>query len=548
MRISGPTSVSALVLIGLLLSGSAAHTTTGTADGVLTAAIGPGDRADSAADQSIYLPSATGDPSEQLQALTPPEVELLPDGTIPLQEISVPGDGTRGIPEIVLAAYRNAELTLQASTPDCGLPWHLLAGIGKVESDHAGNGRTDANGTTTGVIYGPALDGTLPDNEVIQAADGSYVRAVGPMQFLPGTWSIYASDGNGDNASDPNNVFDATVAAGKYLCSGGLDLRDPAQETRAVLRYNNSLDYASQVLSWSNAYKTGGTPVQVEVADEIIPPGSTPEGDMPEGAGSSMSVGETTVLAAATDPADPAADPPNSSTEPLNSTTEPPSTTPAPDATATGSHPTATLQLSIRVTINVPGRAPIPCGIFCPPRLPKQPQPSTQRPTTTAPATPTTTPPPRTPTTTPEPAKPTTTAPPTTPPPPKPSTTPTPAAPPQSTSGRAAPGSSNQPQIAPAPTTPTPAQQAPRTPTTPTQPAPPKPPAPAPSVAPTPAAPAPPAPGKPTAGQPTNQQAPAPAPATPAPEQKPQTPATTAAPAPAQPPKTTPPPTPTPPR
>lgn len=544
MRISGPTSVSALVLIGLLLSGSAAHTTTGTADGVLTAAIGPGDRADSA-DQSIYLPSATGDPSEQLQAITPPEVELLPDGTIPLQEISVPGDGTRGIPEIVLAAYRNAELTLQASTPDCGLPWHLLAGVGKVESDHAGNGRTDANGTTTGVIYGPALDGTLPDNEVIQAADGSYVRAVGPMQFLPGTWSIYASDGNGDNASDPNNVFDATVAAAKYLCSGGLDLRDPAQETRAVLRYNNSLDYASQVLSWSNAYKTGGTPVQVEVADELIPPGSTPEGDMPEGAGSSMSVGETTVLAAATDPSDPAADPPNSSTDPLNSTTEPPSTTPAPDATTTGSHPTATLQLSIRVTINVPGRAPIPCGIFCPPRLPKQPQPSTQRPTTT-PTTPTSTPPPRTPTTTPEPAKPTTTAPPTTPPP-EPSTTPTPAAPPQSTSGRAAPGPSNQPQIAPAPTTPTPAQQPPRTPTTPTQPAPPKPPAPAPSVAPTPATPAQPAPGKPTAGQPTNQQAPAPAPATPAPEQKPpQTPATTAAPGPAQPPKTTPPPTPTP--
>ena len=80
-------------------------------------------------------------------------------------------------------------------------------------------------------IYGPALDGTLPGNEVIvQSSVGNrvtYARAMGPMQFLPGTWARYAADGDGDGIADPQNLFDATLAAARYLCSGGLNLRDP---------------------------------------------------------------------------------------------------------------------------------------------------------------------------------------------------------------------------------------------------------------------------------------------------------------------------------
>ena len=82
-------------------------------------------------------------------------------------------------------------------------------------------------------IYGPALDGTLPGNEVIvQSAPAgrvTYARAMGPMQFLPGTWARYASDGDGDGVADPQNLYDATLAAARYLCSGGLNLRDPSQ-------------------------------------------------------------------------------------------------------------------------------------------------------------------------------------------------------------------------------------------------------------------------------------------------------------------------------
>ncbi|NKU14875.1 lytic transglycosylase [Rhodococcus hoagii] len=175
--------------------------------------------------------------------------------------------GPLGIPEIVLNAYRSAELAMAGTQPGCGLQWNLLAGIGKIESGHAGGGQTDAAGTTVTPILGPTLNGHLAGNEIITdtdrgALDGDPVhdRAVGPMQFIPSTWVRYASDGNGDGVADPNNVFDATLSAARYLCAGGLNLNDPSQLTRAVLRYNNSSTYMANVLSWSAAYRTGGTP------------------------------------------------------------------------------------------------------------------------------------------------------------------------------------------------------------------------------------------------------------------------------------------------
>src|SRR5258705_11175764 len=117
---------------------------------------------------------------------------------------------------------------------------------------HANGGATDASGTAVRPIYGPVLDGTLPGNEVIvqsRAADRvAYARAMGPMQFLPGTWARYASDGDGDGKADVQNLFDSTLAAARYLCSGGLNLRDPSQVMAAILRYHNSLAHAPNVL------------------------------------------------------------------------------------------------------------------------------------------------------------------------------------------------------------------------------------------------------------------------------------------------------------
>jgi membrane-bound lytic murein transglycosylase B len=166
--------------------------------------------------------------------------------------------GALGIPTIALSAYRNAEQIVTASDPACGISWNLLAGIGRIESMHANGGATDARGTAIQPIYGPALDGTLPGNEVIVQRNVSgrvtYARAMGPMQFLPDTWARYASDGKGDGVADPQNLYDSTLAAARYLCSGGHDLRDPTQVMAAILRYNNSMSYARNVLGWAAAY------------------------------------------------------------------------------------------------------------------------------------------------------------------------------------------------------------------------------------------------------------------------------------------------------
>lgn len=167
------------------------------------------------------------------------------------------------VPPIAMAAYLHAERRLALESPQCGLAWSLLAGIGKVESDHAFGGAADSAGNPVNPIYGPTLDGSLSGNNVVLDTDGGaldgltdYDRAVGPMQFLPQTWNEFAADGNGDGIEDPQNLFDATIAAGRYLCSGGSSLTDPDQRTKAILRYNNSMAYVVTVMGWADKYRS----------------------------------------------------------------------------------------------------------------------------------------------------------------------------------------------------------------------------------------------------------------------------------------------------
>ncbi|MFF2848110.1 lytic transglycosylase domain-containing protein [Streptomyces sp. NPDC058001] len=167
-----------------------------------------------------------------------------------------------GIPATVLAAYRRAEASVAGTDPGCRLPWQLLAAIGKVESGQARGGAVDARGDTLGRITGPPLNGNgfalIRDTDK-GAWDGDtvYDRAVGPMQFLPSTWRRWGADGNGDGRANPNNIFDAALAAGHYLCAGGRDLRRPADLERAVLSYNYSREYLQLILYWLEFYREG---------------------------------------------------------------------------------------------------------------------------------------------------------------------------------------------------------------------------------------------------------------------------------------------------
>jgi hypothetical protein len=212
-------------------------------------------------------------------------------------------DGT-GIPSTVLAAYKAAEAALAASSPSCHLPWALVAGIGRVESGHASGGKVDSAGTTNGRILGPRLDGTTVGTATIRDSDAGaldgdtgFDRAVGPMQFIPGTWKSFAKDGNNDGVASPHNVFDAAVAAGTYLCSGGGDLSQPAAQRAALLRYNRSDAYGALVLRWAAAYG-GGVAVLPDGTGTVPDTTPTPPAQVPAPANTTLDPAAVAALAA----------------------------------------------------------------------------------------------------------------------------------------------------------------------------------------------------------------------------------------------------------
>jgi len=222
----------------------------------------------------LPLPDLAGHPWAAAPSARPTAAAPATTGPPPPREVQAPG--AVHIPAIALAAYQNADAMMAQSQPDCGVTWNLLAGIGYIESTHAFGGAADERGDPVSPIYGPTLDGSLPGNEIIVAGSfgggTTYARALGPMQFLPSTWQLHGADGDGDGQSDPHNLFDATLAAARYLCSGGADLRDQAQLTNAVLRYNHSMAYVANVLGWALAYATGVAPVNLPSLTAPRPP------------------------------------------------------------------------------------------------------------------------------------------------------------------------------------------------------------------------------------------------------------------------------------
>lgn len=167
-------------------------------------------------------------------------------------------------PEL-LAAYVEAADRAPEVVPGCqGLDWPVLAGIGRVESHHARGSEIGADGRTDPLIFGPRLDGSGAGGNVtpIRDTDGGrwdqdteFDRAVGPMQFIPTSWELYGQDATGDGVADPHNIHDATLAAAVHLCGfTPVDLTDRGELRRAVLRYNQSGEYADSVLRWAERY------------------------------------------------------------------------------------------------------------------------------------------------------------------------------------------------------------------------------------------------------------------------------------------------------
>jgi membrane-bound lytic murein transglycosylase B len=174
-----------------------------------------------------------------------------------------------GIPAVALQGYADATLTLDREDPGCRLGWTTLAGIGAIESGHGtyGGSALGEDGRAFPAIIGPALDGVgfaairASDFSVTLDGDPRWQHAVGPLQFLPDTWERWGTDGDGDGRQDPQDIDDAALAAGRYLCAGSGDLATAAGWHRAVLSYNHDEEYVATVLVRADAYATASRAV-----------------------------------------------------------------------------------------------------------------------------------------------------------------------------------------------------------------------------------------------------------------------------------------------
>lgn len=170
---------------------------------------------------------------------------------------------TAAIAPVALAAYQRAAAVIDQADTGCNLGWPLLAAIGRVESDHGttGGSQLDDTGMATPAIYGPALTGRHHTQRVADTdggrldGDKRFDRAVGPMQILPSTWVLIAVDGDGDGRRDPQDINDAALASAVYLCSTGADLTSQDAQRAALLRYNHSSAYATEVLTLASSYQ-----------------------------------------------------------------------------------------------------------------------------------------------------------------------------------------------------------------------------------------------------------------------------------------------------
>src|SRR6266536_2405761 len=136
-----------------------------------------------------------------------------PGAAAPTPTVTTPTASDNEIPEMALRAYRYAEAWASGFDPSCKLSWSVLAGIGRIESNHGrhfgAQTRFSSTGDVTPTILGPVLNGA------------------------PNTGTIHDTDG-GRLDGDP--------------------LWDQANLRRAIYAYNHSVDYVNAVIAWANFY------------------------------------------------------------------------------------------------------------------------------------------------------------------------------------------------------------------------------------------------------------------------------------------------------
>ena len=127
------------------------------------------------------------------------------------------------------------------------VPWTILAGIGKVESD---DGRT----TLPGVNSGSNSFGAAGPMQIgIQGASGNSWGGAATHAASVAVAGV-ATDEDGDGIDSVYDPADAIAGAAKYLVSHGVQ----QNAATAIFAYNHADWYVQEVLSWASTYAAGG--------------------------------------------------------------------------------------------------------------------------------------------------------------------------------------------------------------------------------------------------------------------------------------------------
>jgi membrane-bound lytic murein transglycosylase B len=137
-----------------------------------------------------FAAGAASDPSSPIPPTSSPGgPNRTPQPTPAVPSVpSAPQLAADGIPAVALDAYRKAAARVAGTYPGCGLPWPLLAAIGRVESDHGrfAGSQLYTDGTDAPRVIGIPLNGQgtalIRDSDHgLLDGDTVYDRAVGPM-------------------------------------------------------------------------------------------------------------------------------------------------------------------------------------------------------------------------------------------------------------------------------------------------------------------------------------------------------------------------------
>ena len=143
------------------------------------------------------------------------------------------------------------------------IPWVILAGIGKVESD-------DGRSTLPGVSSGANAFGAAGPMQI--GIGGAAGNQWGGKPVHPARDKVngVATDANGDGVASVYEPADAIAGAAKYLLAHGIlgNVQD------AIFAYNHLESYVQAVLYWAGVYAHGSfsaTPVTVDSASLCLP-------------------------------------------------------------------------------------------------------------------------------------------------------------------------------------------------------------------------------------------------------------------------------------